>query len=159
MYTYGNLSGFGQADKGLDTWGRPIKAFQDVKNLINAWQDMVAQVPPSASNKVKNILTRQTSNNPPTANTIEGVIHYYNTNSDASQGYIDRDYEAMSQALADLKTLVAAPTGLPSSTGVPMDLEMTGVVPESNNNQMLLIAGAGLVALISVFVIYRSMTS
>jgi len=155
MYTYGNLSGFGQSDKGLDTWGRPIKSFQDVKNLINEWQETVSRVPAGAESKLKNILTRQTSNNPPTANTIEGVIHYYNTSSDASQGYIDRDYEAMMQALSDLKNL----TPSPSTMGpIPSDLEMTGISPGSNN-QTLLIAGAGLVALVSVYIIYRSMTS
>lgn len=84
-----------------------MTTFQDIVNLIAQWKQLVASAPANLQPQIQTMLQRQTPNNPPGANTVQGIIQYYSGHPPfTGQAYIDRDFGTFSQAVADLQNLL-----------------------------------------------------
>ena len=93
------------------------------------WQALAVTAPANIQPQIQALLQTQTPNNPPTANTMQGIINYYTVNNSAGQNYIDRDYAAFSAALQQLQSLIANATAPSAALGVPT----TPVTPDGTS--------------------------
>jgi hypothetical protein len=145
-----------------------MTTFQDIVNLIAQWKQLVASAPANLQPQIQTMLQRQTPNNPPGANTVQGIIQYYSGHPPfTGQAYIDRDFGTFSQAVADLQNLVTQqaqvtqtavqpslniPTAasISSSAGIPLGPAMPMAAPAVDNSSLYLVGGIGLLLLIAL---------
>ncbi len=105
-------------------------SFQDVVGLVNQWNQLIQQNPSAAQNpQVQQLLQSQTPNNPPAANTMQGIIQYYTSHTGAGQAYIDRDYNAFSAALQQLQQIVGAGASSGAGSG-PTQLSLNTMLQQ-----------------------------